>query len=183
MSLPTLESESLRLRPFSVADAADVQRLAGDFAIADTTLNIPHPYEDGMAEQWIAGHPEAYEQGRLAAFAITDLVDGRLLGAISIKLDGDGAVGELGYWVGRPYWGQGVATAAADLVIDFGFTALGLDRIQARHFARNPASGRVMQKLGMQPAGIARGVEHKWGRAEDLVAYTISREQWQDSGG
>ena len=182
MSLPTLDSERLRLRPFSLTDAADVQRLAGDFAIADTTLNVPHPYEDGMAEQWIAGHAQAYEHGRLAAFAITEQADGRLLGAISIKLGDDRAEGELGYWVGRPYWGRGVATAAAKLVIDFGFAVLGLERVVARHFARNPASGRVMQKLGMQPAGIARGVEHKWGRPEDLVSYAISRELWQGSG-
>ena len=161
MALPTLESGSLRLRPFSVADAADVQRLAGDFAIADTTLNIPHPYEDGMAEQWIAGHPEAYEQGRLAAFAITDLVDGRLLGAISIKLDGDGAVGELGYWVGRPYWGQGVATAAADLVIDFAHPhqLLGQRRAQvdlataeADAAAARDAHGAIVERV----LGIAR---------------------------
>ena len=60
---PTLHTQRLILRPFEIADARDVQRLAGDRAIADTTLNIPHPYEDGMAEQWIATHQPQFEAG------------------------------------------------------------------------------------------------------------------------
>jgi len=57
---PTLETTRLILRPFTVADAPDVQRLAGDREIASSTLNVPHPYEDGMAEQWIGTHQEKY---------------------------------------------------------------------------------------------------------------------------
>ena len=60
--IPTLETERLVLRPFGLHDAADVQRLAGDRAIADTTLNIPHPYEDGMAEEWIFKHQDAFDK-------------------------------------------------------------------------------------------------------------------------
>jgi RimJ/RimL family protein N-acetyltransferase len=178
MTMPTLEGEHLVLRPFGLADAAEVQRLAGDFAVADTTLNVPHPYEDGMAEAWIGSHASAWEEGSLAAFAVTRRRDGQLLGAISLKMQPGGDVAELGYWIGSPFWGKGYATEAARLLIGFGFTSLGLARIAARHFARNPASGRVMQKIGMLKTGVDRQAGEKWGRCEDYVLYEIRREAW-----
>ena len=67
-----LKSDRLILRPFELADASDVQRLAGNWTIADTTLNIPHPYEDGMAEEWISTHKEKLETGGLATYAIVE---------------------------------------------------------------------------------------------------------------
>ena len=72
---PTIQTERLVLRPFTLADALDVQRMAGDRDIAWATLGIPHPYEDGMAEQWIGTHQERYERGELVNFAITLHVD------------------------------------------------------------------------------------------------------------
>jgi hypothetical protein len=82
--LPGLTTERLLLRPFSLSDAKDVQRLAGDRSIADTTFNIPHPYEDGQAEQWISRHTEFFDKGTGNHFAITAKTDGLLIGAISL---------------------------------------------------------------------------------------------------
>jgi len=67
---PQLETERLLLRPFTLADAADVQRLAGDPEIAATTLRIPHPYEDGIAEQWLAEMPARFEKNEEVVFAV-----------------------------------------------------------------------------------------------------------------
>jgi RimJ/RimL family protein N-acetyltransferase len=67
---PTLETIRLILRPFTLGDARDVQRLAGGREVAATTLHVPHPYVDGMAEQWIGTHQEQYERGELVTFAI-----------------------------------------------------------------------------------------------------------------
>lgn len=178
MTIPFLESERLVLRPFELADAPEVQRLAGDFAIADTTLNVPHPYEDGMAETWIATHSGAWQDGSLAAFAVARRSDGQLLGAISLKMQRGTDVAELGYWIGRPFWGHGYATEAARSLIGYGFASLGLERIAARHFARNPASGRVMQKAGMWRTGLDRQAAHKGDRYEDCVLYEIQRDAW-----
>ena len=91
-------------------------------------------------------------------------------------------VAELGYWIGKPFWGKGYATEAARSLIDFGFTVLGLNRIAARHFARNPASGRVMQKVGMLQTGVDRQAGQKWDRYEDFVLYEIQRDVWPGAG-
>lgn len=141
-----IETARLLLRPFEMSDAPDVQRLAGDIAIADTTLTVPHPYLDGMAEQWIATHAPKFEAGELVNFAIVERQHGELVGAIGLTLETAFDRAELGYWVGRPYWGLGYCTEAAASVVRYGFKRLGLNRIHARYVQRNPASGRVMQK-------------------------------------
>jgi [ribosomal protein S5]-alanine N-acetyltransferase len=93
---PTLLTERLRLRPFSLADAPEVQRLAGDRAIADTTLNVPHPYPDGAAEAWIETHAGGFAAGRQATFAITLRDGGALVGSIGLVIDARSGRAELG---------------------------------------------------------------------------------------
>ena len=174
----TLHTQRLILRPFEIADARDVQRLAGDQAIAATTLNIPHPYEDGMAEQWIATHQPQFEAGELANFAIVLRATRELVGAIGLVINRRFDRAELGYWIGRPYWNQGFCTEAGRAVLRYGFTELHLNRIHAYHLSRNPASGRVMEKLGMTREGLLRQHAKKWGNYEDLVEYGLLRQDW-----
>ncbi len=175
---PTLTTSRLLLRPFRIDDASVVQALAGDLAVADTTLNVPHPYLDGMAEDWIAKHGPAWERGALATFAITEHSLG-VVGAVSLTLALAHHRAELGYWVGHPYWSRGFATEAGLAVIEFGFAVLGLNRIQAMHMTRNPASGRVLEKLGMHLEGMHRQYYWKNGRPEDLARYALLREDWR----
>jgi RimJ/RimL family protein N-acetyltransferase len=175
---PTLVTARLRLRPFHPDDAADVRRLAGAPEVADTTLNIPHPYEEGMAEAWIATHQPEYEAGRLATFAIT-LADGTLVGAIGLRIRREHERAELGYWVGVPYWNRGYATEAARAMVTFAFSGLGLHRVNAHHMTRNPGSGRVMQKVGMRHEGTLRQHVRKGGRFEDIEMYAVLRSEWQ----
>jgi ribosomal-protein-alanine N-acetyltransferase len=178
MSQPTLKTSRLVLRPFRKDDAASVQRLAGEWEIADTTLNVPHPYENGLAEQWIETHGPGYEAEKLAAFAVVLRDRQQLIGAVSLKVDRDLNRADLGYWIGKPFWNLGYAAEAARAVIAAGFDEMGLNRICAFHFARNPSSGRVMEKLGMLLEGTARQHTMKWGKYEDLVSYGILREDW-----
>ncbi len=175
--LPTLTTARLVLRPFVVADAAVVQQLAGDFDVADTTLHIPHPYLDGMAQQWIESHAPAWGEGRRATFAVT--LGGTVIGAVALGINRPHLCGELGYWIGKEQWGRGYVTEAAIAVRDFAFTALGLNRVQAHHMTRNPASGRVMQKLGMRFEGVHRQAVRKGDRFEDVAVYAICRDEWR----
>ena len=170
---PNLETPRLTLRPFSLADVPAVTRLAGEKEIAANTLSIPHPYPDDAAEKWISTHEESYDAGTLACFAIAERGSNALVGATGLVIKPDHDRAELGYWIGKPYWGRGYCTEASAALVGWGFNERGLHRIHASHFARNPASGRVMEKLGMTREGLLRGHIKKWGQFEDLVTYGI----------
>ena len=172
-----LETQRLHLRPFSLTDVPIIQKLAGDEAIAATTLNIPHPYEDGMAEEWIGSHQERFEKGEAIIFAITLRDEKTLIGAIGLEINQPHERAELGYWIGKPYWNKGYCTEAAKEVVRFGFVTYKMHRIYATHFSRNKASGRVMEKIGMQHEGRLRRHVKKWGRFEDLEIYGILLEE------
>lgn len=168
-----IETPRLVLRPFALSDAGDVQRLAGDKAIASTTLNIPHPYEDGMAEEWIGTQQEKYENGQQANFAITLRPAGTLIGAVGLAIERPHAMAELGYWIGKPYWNQGYCSEAARAVVEYGFETLELNRVYAHHLKRNPASGRVMRKIGMRHEGCCRQHAKKRDVFEDIELYGV----------
>jgi ribosomal-protein-alanine N-acetyltransferase len=176
--IPILETERLRLRAFTLDDALVVHGIVSDREIAATTLNIPHPYERGMAEAWISSHADGIERRSPVVFAVTRREDGAIVGAIGLAISPEHQRAELGYWVARESWGRGVCTEAARAVLAYAFGTLGLERVNAHHLTRNPASGRVMQKLGMQHEGTLRGHIVKWGRREDLECYGILREEF-----
>ncbi len=177
---PQLTTDRLLLRAFRLADACDVERLVGR-EIAAGTFNIPHPYPPGAAEEWIAGQSARRDGGdRSVQFALELREDGVLVGAMGIDVEETHERAELGYWVGAPYWGRGYATEAAVAVLRYGFDELGLNRIYAYHFANNPASGRVMQKIGMTYEGRRRQHTLKWGEFLDNEAYGILRREWSD---
>jgi [ribosomal protein S5]-alanine N-acetyltransferase len=176
---PTLTTERLTLRPFIPDDAFDVERFAGMREIADTTLSIPHPYPHGAAGEWILTHAPAWENGTTATFAIVETKTRRLVGVASLMINREHRRAELGYWIAFDRWNQGYATESNQRLIDFGFEDLGLHRIESRHFLRNPASGRVMQKLGMQHEGVERDWAVKGEGYESLAVYSILEPEWR----
>ena len=176
---PELVTERLLLRPFVPADTPVVQELAGERAIAEMTVAIPHPYEDGLAEAWIGTHRQAFDEDKEAVFAITLRECDLLVGCIGLTINREHVRAELGYWIGKPYWGNGYCTEAAKAMLQFGFEDLGLNRIHAIHFRRNPASGRVMAKIGMTREGCQRQHIKKWDILEDLVMYAILKSEFR----
>jgi RimJ/RimL family protein N-acetyltransferase len=168
-----LRTTRLHLRPFAPADVGALALLAGEREIAANTLSIPHPYGTADAELWIGSHGHKLARGEALTFAITVASTGDLVGAIDLRLDQENSAAEMGYWIGRPYWNRGYATEAARAVVAYGFETLGLRRIYATHFTRNPASGEVMRKAGMRLEGVLRQHVVKWGVAEDIAVYGI----------
>ena len=157
------------LRPPTMADAPDIQRLAGAREVALNTLHIPHPYPDGAAEAWIVRHGTTPEM----VFAIEH--QGQLIGGIGLVPDRDHERAEIGYWIGVPFWGKGFATEASREMLRFAFNEQSFHRITAQVFSRNEASARVLQKIGMKCEGKLRHHFKKWGEFVDVDYYAIVR--------
>ncbi|KAA3615971.1 MAG: N-acetyltransferase [Calditrichaeota bacterium] len=175
---PSLETERLLLRPFNLNDSQRVQKLANCKEVTSPTLNLPFPYKIQHAQKWISTHDSLFTKKKHAIFAITDRISSELLGAISLVTVSKHSHAELGYWVGHDYWKQGFATEAARGVIEFGFEKLELNRIYAHFMAHNPASGKVMKKLGMHFEGILREHVFKNDTFIDLHIYSILKSEW-----
>jgi RimJ/RimL family protein N-acetyltransferase len=175
---PRIETARLRLRAFRLADAPEVQRLAGDRQVAEGTL-LPHPYEGGMARAWIWDQALAYAAGSSIDFAIARTEDGVLAGAIGLEIDRVGACAKLGYWLGRAYWGRGYATEAVNAVLGYGFAVLELERIWAPRFRWNAASARVLQKAGLAQEGRRREYVAARAREETIETHGILRWEWE----
>lgn len=139
----------LLLRPGFMEDAPVLARLMADKGIAMATATIPHPYSEADARKWLATPPAP----GLPRCLIVLRTGGApvIVGGIALDRSKSGSV-ELGYWVARSYWGRGIATEAAKAVIEMART-VGVRRIHAGHFLDNPASGRVLEKLGFRPNG------------------------------
>lgn len=171
---PTIKTPRLVLRPFVPDDAPALRRLAGATEIAATTLRIPHPYSEEEAQMWIASHPGMFERAQGAVFAVVEAAGHVLCGCAGLGCNAANSSAELGYWIGVPFWNRGYATEAARRVLIFGFAYFRLHRIHASHFGSNPASGRVMEKIGMQYEGCRREHVFKEGRGfEDSVDYGL----------
>lgn len=173
---PIIETERLILRSFELSDSKRVQQLAGNPKIAETTLNIPHPYEDGMAEGWINTHKENLIENKSITYAIIKKEDNELVGAIGLMMNNLHRKAELGYWIGVPYWGKGYCTESSKAIIELGFEELGLNKIYARALVSNIGSWSVMEKVGMIYEGILRQEVIKDGLPLDLKSYAILKE-------
>jgi [ribosomal protein S5]-alanine N-acetyltransferase len=176
---PILRTQNLIIRPFEPSDANDIQRLAGDKSIADTTLNIPYPYEDGMAEHFIKKAKQRLTDGLSFEWAIELKAIKKIIGAIGlINYSKRYQTAELGYWIGKSYWNNGYCSEAAKKMIEFAFSNLKMHKVYACHFKRNKASARIIQKIGMKYEGTFKEHVRRWNHFEDLVYLGILNPDW-----
>lgn len=164
-----IRSERLFLRPGWPEEWEDLLALIDDEAVVRNLARAPWPYTAEDAKAFARLQSNGPEQDRLLPnFFITQPgADGtRLIGSVGLSRDGDDV--QLGYWIGRPFWGQGFATEASRAVLSLA-KALGHKRLVASHFVDNPASGRVLRKLGFCPTGVVRD-RFSLGRGGDAPA-------------
>jgi len=175
---PVLQTERLTLRALRPEDAPVLKHLVSSYEVALNTLSIPHPYPEGAAAEWIASNDKSFDDGKMVNLGIFLREGDTLVGSIGLTIHREHDRGELGYWIGVDYWNRGYATEATAAIIDYGFRERGLHRIDAGHFARNPGSGRVMQKVGMSLEGRFRESVKKWDEFVDVDFYAILRSEW-----
>jgi RimJ/RimL family protein N-acetyltransferase len=174
--VPPFATSRLILRHFQRSDAAPMLPLIGDFEIANNTSRIPHPYTAADADAFLSMLEREPEKPILAV-----TLNNSVIGAVGLELEPLHDRGELGYWIGRPYWNKGYATEAARAMIAIAFRNLGLNKVVAHHFTRNPASGRVLEKTGMLREGLLRQHFKRWNKYEDSVAYGITKDQFEEA--
>ncbi|MBI3127869.1 MAG: GNAT family N-acetyltransferase [Candidatus Tectomicrobia bacterium] len=171
-----LETARLILRPASPADAPAIEPLLSEWEVARHTARVPHPFPEGGAEAWLALASGEREAGRGLMLAIEEKAAGRLTGCIGLETgDNEGRL-EIGYWIGRPFWGRGYATEAVRALTGWAFGHLPIREIKAGVFPDNAASMRVLEKAGFRLAG--RGVHPAPARGgeREVLLYVLRRE-------
>jgi len=182
---PIIHAEGLVFRPATLADADAIVPLANDRGVSDNLLTMPFPYTRADAIAWLEKSIKSNEEGKSTGFLITrprrasgfaaESSDAEILGAVGCVFEPTHRRGEMGYWLGRPFWGKGYATIAARVLIRHIFSTTDLQRVHATHYIGNEASGRVMEKAGMRREGLLRGYTLKNGINRDVVMYAILR--------
>ncbi|MCY3778984.1 MAG: GNAT family protein [Chloroflexi bacterium] len=172
-----LRCKMLLMRPLETRDVEDILALATAKEITDNTF-VPVPYPPEAAEEFVRTRRELWSKDEAYVFGIIEKSSDRFAGCMGLHPLHDHFRAEVGYWIGVPFWGRGLATAALRLLIQFGFETLKLNRIEAGHFEHNIASGRVMQKADMRFEGVRRQAFWHRDRFKDAHWYAILREDY-----
>ena len=168
LAFAPLRTERLTLRPFVPSDAEALHRLINDWEVTRTLAVVPFPYHRDMADSWIAAADRQLRDGTGYHLAITGQEGDKeiLVGSVGLRLEPGVRSAHLGYWVGRQFWGHGVATEAAGRLVRWSLANLDIDRIEAAVATDNPVSGAVLRRIGFQQTGegmghsVARGADH-----------------------
>jgi RimJ/RimL family protein N-acetyltransferase len=169
--IPVLKTARLVLRAPVRNDVPAIVALAGDRRVAENTARIPHPYS---AADGLAAIAAINQTGGETVFAIE--LDGELIGLCGLDPRSDG--GELGYWLGVPFWGRGYATEAARAVIDYAFAEQGHDVLQSGARVSNPASRRVLEKCGFQWTSVRLCRIRAINSAAPIDRFRLDRRLW-----
>lgn len=163
----------LTLRPFTAADAVAVTALLNDADVSATLAAIPYPYYRQYADAWIATHERLLSERREEHFAIVLRASGELMGAVALLWKEPTAPPELGYWLGRQYWGCGYATEAVGAIVQYAQRERGAGSITARCMITNPASAAVLVKVGLRRVGRSDRPITKGDRMHDVDDYVL----------
>ncbi len=175
-----LRTERLLLRPFRFDDLDDVVAYATDEEWSHYLFGIPQPYTRRSGEEFVA-KAVLTEWEREPMLAI--VLNGKVIGGVTLRVEREHRLAELGYSIGLEHWGKGLAVEAARALIGWAFPAYDLQKIYARADAHNRRSWRVMEKLGMTREGLLRSHRLVRGERDDEVIYGLLRPEWEAQAG
>ena len=168
----------ISLSPLRDRDKAAMVEYLSPKDVYLTTLNIPHPYTEASAEAWIGKRMEHTQRaGKEVSFAIRD-PNNKMIGAVGADSHEPGTShrAEIGYWLAKPYWGQGIMTDVVGAYIQYAFNELQLLKLVAHVFEFNAASARVLEKNGFKLEGKLRKHHRKDGELVDALIYGLLKE-------
>lgn len=168
--MSNIHTKRLNLRRIKLSDKEIITKLANDPAIAATTMRMPYPCTIEYIEAWIKKDRQSV--GEDSGFFVISLKESNeIIGVIGLEVELENERAELGYWLGLDYWNKGYCTEAAEAMLEYGFNALHLNRIWTFYIEGNSASGRVLEKIGMQHEGTLKKHIKKNGVFKDLEYY------------
>lgn len=178
VEMAPLRTERLTLRPLRPGDAPALHRLINDWEVSRNLAEAPFPYPRELADEWIASAASQQAEGSAYNLAITGDEDGTelLVGGIGVRVDRLARVGRLGYWVGRRFWGHGVATEAAGRLARWALANLDLERLEASVAAENAASVAVLRRTGFRQVGTGREPFAARGGEYPVLRFEATRE-------
>lgn len=181
-SMPRIETERLLLRPFCLYDVKTYYGLATDEEVLKGT-DMPHELDEASAREWVVAHPESWQRRKELFVLVTTLDTREIVGSVSVFTYDRHDKADLGYWIARSEWGKGYATEATEAIVKYVFGTMKLHKLEANHLARNPSSGKVLEKLGFIYEGLHRDAYLKDGVHEDLVFYGLLRDEYMKARG
>lgn len=176
---PEIKTSRLTLAKLTYLDIPKIIEYAGNKKVAETTLNIPHPYKEKDAIYWINAANNGFENKTQYTFGIRRKTTNEFIGGIGLIINKKFDRASLGYWIAEPFWKKGFATEAVKAILKFGFEQLNLNKIYATHLLENPASGKVMVKNGMIKEGELKDHTKKGNVYRSIVQYRLTKAEYE----
>lgn len=177
-SFPELSTKRLLLNGMRAADIPTIIHLANDEEVVRHTMGMPFPYEEADAIKLLYRAITGLEEEKAYLLAIRWKSSREFLGAIGLHLIPEQQKAEVGYWIGKEYWGQGISSEALGCMLAFGFKVLKLNKILATHTTTNMASAAVMKKNGMIFEGESIADSKRNGVWRDVHHYRLLRSEF-----
>jgi len=176
---PILYTPRLMLGELEVSDIPTIVKYVDNPNIANNLHNVPHPYYEKDAIFWLNMVRQGFDNQTNYTFKINLKETNEFIGAMSLHIKKPHHKAEAGYWIGEPFWGQGYATEGLRVVLKFGFEELNLNKIYAKYYDYNPASGKVMAKTGMIKEAELIDNEFKQGKFVAEIQYHLTKRQYE----
>ncbi len=179
-TFPTLSTNRLNLRLIQESDIPSLVKYCNNKKIGDQIINIPYPYTESDAIDRMNFIQEGFRNHERFVFAIALKDNDELIGEIGLHLDKTNNSAQFGYWIGEPFWNNGIATEATAAILKFGFESINLNKIYATHYPDNVASGKVMLKNKMIKEAEMKDHYKINDEYRSVIQYRLTHQEYQD---
>ena len=173
-----LKTQRIILRPFIIDDANNLSNLLKDKEVASTTLMLPYPCDVARAKEIIQRYIEERKIRISMRWALIDCTSNEFMGGIRLVPNHLFNSAEIGFWLGKKFWGKGFTFEASEKIIEFGFLKLNLNRIEAHSMVENIASIKLLKKLGFKQEGVHPELVMKWDEYKDVKTFGLLKKEY-----